>query len=697
MADDSNRNGMAKQAAGGNLWDYFKQHPIGFWFFFWGEFAERCCFYGAKVILPLFIVQVIGRDSQFAQSTVYYFVAACYFAPIIGGWIADNYLGKYRTILFFSIPYIIGQWLLVFGFLHKEIVLYMSLVLLAIGSGVIKPNISTLMGMTYDQKRPGNTALRSDAFSMFYMAINIGSALSTFAMPAVRDYYGKNSFGYGMAFLCPAILMVIALFIFAIGKPYYAEETIWRKQKMSAEEKKQRVDILKRIAGLFGIITIFWMIFDQSQVTWTFTTRDCIHLELLGLHLGPDQIQAMNPVFIVIFVPVMTLIWHWFIHRGREVVATRKMIIGFCLTAISMLVMAYVGFSSQSAAKRVAADQLLVKAETALTTCTVKVFPTSEIPATTAVDGTEAPVQMVQVGKTPRILPKDADDAVFMTTVSSAAGAAAEHAMTLASLIYNTQPDEPGVKERIEAEVATAEKLLDGVVTQQEKDAMSEAKRKEVFATAAAGPAADAEAFAERWGLSEMVNNAASRSTNDAQRHAARDASVAIAQLDGAIDKAKSAIRAIEVGNFSAYKTRADMTVLYATESVAAFIDLTGDVEGGETLFLTAAEGKASIVWLIVAFFLITIAEICISIVGLELAFAVAPASMKSFVSGCWLATVGIANIFNAWVAALCDKPFATFDLTHGWYYLSFAIILIPMTWLLSMVARRFNQQENAA
>lgn len=696
MADDNSGAVMAERTAGGGLWDYFKQHPIGFWFFFWGEFAERCCFYGAKVILPLFIVQVIGRDSQFAQSTVYYFVAACYFAPIIGGWIADNYLGKYRTILFFSIPYIVGQWLLVFGFLHKEIVLYLSLVLLAIGSGVIKPNISTLMGMTYDQKRPGNTALRSDAFSMFYMAINIGSALSTFAMPAVRDYYGKNSFGYGMAFLCPAILMVIALFIFAIGKPYYAEETIWRKQKISAEDKEQRAKVLTRIAGLFGIITIFWMIFDQSQVTWTFTTRDCIHLELFGLHLGPDQIQAMNPVFIVIFVPVMTLVWHWFIHRGREVVATRKMVIGFCLTTLSMLVMAYVGFSSQSAAKRVAADQLLPKAEAALTACTTQIFPTREIPATTVDEGTQTSAEMVQNGKTPRILPQDADDAVFMTMVNAAAAAAAEHAITLAKLVYNTSPDTPGLQGQIEAEVAASEKLIDGVVTQKEKDAMSEAQRKEVFTTAAAGSAAEAEAFAERWGLSEMINDAAGRSTNDTQRHAARDASVAIAQLDGTIDKAKSAVCAVEVGNLDAYRTRADMTTLYATESVAAFIDLTGDVKGGETLFLTAAQGKASILWLIVAFFLITIAEICISIVGLELAFAVAPPSMKSFVSGCWLATVGIANIFNAWVAALCDKPFAAFDITHGWYYLSFAIILVPMTWLLSVVARRFNNGSAA-
>ena len=663
---------MTMAEKSGGLWNYFRQHPIGFWFFFWGEFAERCCFYGAKVILPLFIVQVIGQTQQQSQATVYLFVSACYFAPILGGWIADNYLGKYRTILFFSIPYIIGQWLLVFGFLHTSTILYLSLVLLMIGSGVIKPNISTLMGMTYDQQRPGNTSLRSDAFSMFYMAINIGSALSTFAMPAVRDYYGRNSFGYGMAFICPAILMMVALFIFAIGKPYYAEETIWRKQKLSDEEKQNRVAILKRVAGLFGIITIFWMIFDQSQVTWIFTTRDCIHLELFGHHLGPDQIQAMNPLFIVIFVPVMTLLWHWFANRGKEVPATRKMVIGFCLTAVTMAMMAWVGYSAQSATRKVVADHLLPDADAALTACLAKTFP----------DGADL---------APRMLAKDADDATFVKTMSASAGTASREAVKLAKLIYENDCSAPGLRERIDAEVAVAKTMINGTITQKEKDALKESDRTAQFADAASGSAEVAQAFAVRWGLTEVVNDAAGRTRTDAQREAARDASMAISHLDSEIAKAEAASRSLTLGNFSAYRTRADMAVIFATESSAATIDLTGDVAGGETLFLRAAAGKESIWWLVFAFFLITIAEICISIVGLELAFAVAPPSMKSFVSGCWLATVGIANVFNAGVASLCDRPFASLDVTHWVYYLAFVILLIPMTWLLAVVGRRFN------
>ncbi len=97
-----------------------------------------------------------------------YFMAACYLLPLLGGFVADNFFGKYRTIVYFSVPYIIGQVILGISALHNETCLYLSLGLLAMGSGVIKPNISTLMGLTYDQRRPGKSKLRSDAFAMFY-------------------------------------------------------------------------------------------------------------------------------------------------------------------------------------------------------------------------------------------------------------------------------------------------------------------------------------------------------------------------------------------------------------------------------------------------------------------------------------------------------------------------------------------------
>src|SRR5262249_23290928 len=142
--------------------------------------------------------------------------------------------------------------------------LYTAMVLLATGSGVIKPNISTLMGMTYDQQRPGQEQTRSEAFAMFYGAINIGAALSTLVMPILRE-----RFGYFIAFLFPAALMVGAFSIFAAGKPFYAPEVIRRTRK-TPEERAQQWAILGELFALFFLVMFFWAIFDQSASTWIF-------------------------------------------------------------------------------------------------------------------------------------------------------------------------------------------------------------------------------------------------------------------------------------------------------------------------------------------------------------------------------------------------------------------------------------------
>src|SRR5262245_52060056 len=83
-------------------------HPIGFWFFFWGELAERCSYYGMRAILALYMARQLGFAEETANLTMHAFIAACYLLTLVGGWVADNYLGKYWTIVGFSIPYILG-------------------------------------------------------------------------------------------------------------------------------------------------------------------------------------------------------------------------------------------------------------------------------------------------------------------------------------------------------------------------------------------------------------------------------------------------------------------------------------------------------------------------------------------------------------------------------------------------------------
>ncbi|HZT82214.1 MAG TPA: hypothetical protein VFA26_18445, partial [Gemmataceae bacterium] len=128
----------ARQASG--IYRFFN-HPTGFWFFFWGELAERSSFYGMRAILFLYLAEQLDFGKDNASTINHLFIAACYFLPLIGGYIADNFFGKYWTIVGFSLPYILGQLLLcidseqVLGIPPKQFI-FVSLVLLAMGSGV---------------------------------------------------------------------------------------------------------------------------------------------------------------------------------------------------------------------------------------------------------------------------------------------------------------------------------------------------------------------------------------------------------------------------------------------------------------------------------------------------------------------------------------------------------------------------------
>ena len=331
-------------------------HPIGFWFFFWGELAERCCYYGMRAILVLYVIQILKFTDSGANRVISYFIAACYLAPLVGGYVADNFLGKYRTIVYFAIPYIIGQAMLAIASLHNTTCLIISLGLLAMGSGVIKPNISTLMGLTYDQRRPGQSKLRSDAFAMYYGSINIGACALVFLRPLDPQRLRRRQpcLCDGVPF--PTALMILAFIVFALGKPFYATETIQRV-RLTPEQRHERRVVGWRLFGLFVVITIFWSLFDQSASTWLLFARDHLDLKLhLNLYLfkfdyplSPDQLQTLNPVLIILLLPPVTMLWHLLARFGLDLRPTDKMLIGFVLTTITMGITAWAAFRGADA------------------------------------------------------------------------------------------------------------------------------------------------------------------------------------------------------------------------------------------------------------------------------------------------------------------------------------------------------------
>ncbi len=562
-------------------------HPTGFWFFFWGEFAERCSYYGMRAILAKYMIEKLGVAEGDAGTFMSLFIAACYFFPLIGGYIADNFLGKYWTIVLFSVPYVIAQF--VVGTEDKYVV-FGSLVLLAMGSGVIKPNISTLMGLTYDQQRPGLDQLRTSAFSWFYMSINIGAALSQFAMPWLR-----NKYGYQTAFLFPAGLMALALVIFALGKKFYAQETIVKKvvgdpnappaagktvtgipiiyQVVTPAEKAAdralKLETLGRIGLLFLTVMFFWAIFDQSASTWIFFADTYMECTLFGVPASADAIQGFNPIFIVLLVPVSVWLFKTLEQKGMGIKATQKMALGFVLTGLSMVIMSLAGFlagAKQDMLKLTTPEGVLV------------------LPAW-----------------------KDGD----FTKVKGEATVGTDVPVTATDFEFDDK------KKKLNFANGTV-KLTNGTVLT--------VKNGHLVTTSS-----DDKAGLTAGGVAEVL-----------------------------------------------LKSKEDITALKPDPKDRATVELIGWVKPNE---------RVTVWWQVLAFLIITVAEILISVTGLELAFVAAPKTMKSFVTACWLAVVFLANLLiNAPITQLYQhmKP--------GVYFAMLAVAMAAVVLVFIPVAGQFNR-----
>ncbi|WP_341988425.1 peptide MFS transporter [Azorhizobium sp. AG788] len=313
-------------------------HPAGFWFVFWAEFAERASFYGMRVLLALYLVEVFGFQQADSGSIVQLFTAACYLTPILGGFIADHFLGRYRTIVWFCIPYILGH--LILGYFRTEFFLFLALALLALGSGTIKPNTSTLMGMMYE--RLGKGHLLDDAFAYYYAAINLGSTVASLSLPLVQVHYG-----YEVALFIPAALIAVSMIVFVMGRHHFPKEALhWRREHKTPERKREERAVLARLIGILAMVAVYWYVADQSGTTWVFLAKSHMNLELwpFGISLTAAQTQGLNPLIIILFTPILAIIWRKVdVARGKPLIPTDKMIIGFVLTVAALIIMSMAG------------------------------------------------------------------------------------------------------------------------------------------------------------------------------------------------------------------------------------------------------------------------------------------------------------------------------------------------------------------
>lgn len=306
--------------------------PKGIPYIVGNEAAERFSFYGMRAILVVFMTQylagpggqpaVMGEEE--AKGWYHLFVSTVYFMPLFGALLSDGLLGKYRTIIALSLVYCLGHFALALD--HTRLGLALGLGLIAIGSGGIKPCVSAHVG---DQFGQSNRHLISRVFGWFYFAINLGAFISTLAVPWLLEKHGP-----AVAFAVPGVLMVIATLCFWAGRYRFIHippgGTAFVREALSGEGLKA----LGKLAVIYLFIAMFWALFDQTGSAWVLqaTRMDRV---IFGVELLPAQIQAANPLLVMLLIPAFSFWVYPAIDRLFPLTPLRKISIGLFVAALA--------------------------------------------------------------------------------------------------------------------------------------------------------------------------------------------------------------------------------------------------------------------------------------------------------------------------------------------------------------------------
>ena len=368
----------------------FFGHPLGLATLFGTELWERFSYYGMRAILLYYITDTVanhglGIAPGIGTALVSIYGAGVYLLSIVGGWLSDRVLGAYLSTFVGGVIIAAGH---VFLALPQQVLSWMGICLIALGTGLLKPNVSSMVGELYDRK----DVRRQSAFSIFYMGINIGSLLSPIIVGIVR-----NRWGYHAGFLVAAIGMGLALISFVVGRRLLGGAGNDVPNPIRPEERGQ---VLKILAGVLGFIALlylfvlahdhgvllqavidslsylsllvpiaffavmltskkvtkaerqrlrayiplflaamaFFMIFEQAATTLAAYAADNTNLNFLWFHnFSPEIFQTINPLFIIILTPVFAALW---LRTGDRPALPYKFALGLAMAALSFLVLA---------------------------------------------------------------------------------------------------------------------------------------------------------------------------------------------------------------------------------------------------------------------------------------------------------------------------------------------------------------------
>ena len=376
-------------------------HPRGLGLLFSTEMWERFSYYGMRAILVLFLVQALHWTTRDAAKLYGYYTSLVYLTPLIGGYLADRWIGTRRSLVIGGVIISLGHFCLAFSSMQM---FYLGLALVIIGTGFFKSNVSTMVGQIY---KPGD-ARRDAGFTIFYMGINLGATIGQFVCGYFGDPVRWGDGGWHIGFAAAGFGMVAGLIVYLRGRDKYLPgiglgTAVDRAKKAAAAaaqgagEAVAKLDknawwqaligavlggllawylgaadgsVMDTIIGFgFGIlvggaisitllgtkgeerhrvialfmvvlfVTAFWACYEQAGSSMNLFALRNTNLVVLGTRIPPAWFQSVNTVCIIVFAPVFAIIWSVLSKRGWEPSTAMKMVVGLALLGTGFLFM----------------------------------------------------------------------------------------------------------------------------------------------------------------------------------------------------------------------------------------------------------------------------------------------------------------------------------------------------------------------
>ena len=287
-------------------------HPRGLATLFFTEMWERFSYYGMRALLFLYMVGSVtqpglGFDKKLAGLIYGTYTMLVYFMGVPGGWIADRYLGHYRAVFIGGVIIACGHFCMAFP---SIVTFFVGLALITLGTGLLKPNVSTMVGSLYAR----DDTRRDSGFSLFYMGINLGA----FIAPLICTPLGQN-LNWHFGFAAAGVGMVCGLIQYVYGRKYLVPVSPATKSTIVASTEETpgpsptftHEDWGRISAALILILFsfIFWAGFEQAGSSLSLFADQATRLTMFGRTYASGLFQSVEPAFVLIFSPVFALVW----------------------------------------------------------------------------------------------------------------------------------------------------------------------------------------------------------------------------------------------------------------------------------------------------------------------------------------------------------------------------------------------------